>query len=570
MSRRFGSLYTLDEPVGRGAMGEVWRAHANDGRVLAVKLLRRELAEDRALVARFLLEHAALCQMRSPHVVGVHDLVAEGGRLGIVMDYVDGPDLQKELQARGTLPAAEAARLVAEVLTGVAVGHEMPQSIVHRDLKPANILLAAASDGSRRAMVTDFSIARIIDGTTSITGTSIGTPRYMAPELVEQGSVSPAVDVFSAGIMLYELLVGLTPFAHLPTHAAIWAAAERSPGRPDGISDALWAMIADLVAADPARRPSARVAADSLAALVDELAGQDALPRLTDPPSLVPRHSAVLRDLTVPQEVRVPQDVTDAATRPVVGESSANSVDPTVIRSPDLAGGVPAYEIAADEAPGGESSTVVAPRLPELSEETPRKTGEPQEPEALAPPRLPVRRRVHSLLALLAPLVLLAAAVVSLVIFVGDGQGSEGAPSGAQAETRTIPSTVTPSPSTSTNATTPLPPLTETPRAPIEQTSIGRPVVTILNNSMMQDLSAHAEPVVRSNGFVVRSTGVYHEQVVFAYTTILYEPEQEIYAMELASALGSNDAEIRVRLNDGQRIPRNGSLILVLTRRFKV
>lgn len=564
MSRRFGSLYTLDEPVGRGAMGEVWRAHTDDGRVLAVKLLRRELAEDRALVARFLLEHAALCQMRSPHVVGVHDLVAEGGRLGIVMDYVDGPDLQKELQARGTLPAAEATRLVAEVLTGVAVGHEMPQSIVHRDLKPANILLTTASDGSRRAMVTDFSIARIIDGTTSITGTSIGTPRYMAPELVEQGSVSPAVDVFSAGIMLYELLVGLTPFAHLPTHAAIWAAAERSPGRPDGISDALWAVIVDLVAADPARRPSARIAADSLAALVDELAGQDALSRLTQPPSLMPRHVAVLRDPAVPR------DATDGVTRPGAEESSTISVDPTVIRSPDPAEGIPAAGIVAGEAPDEDPSTVVPPRPTELSEAAYRNAGEPREPEAPPLPRPPARRPVQSLLALLVPLVVLLVALVSLIIVAGDDQGSEGAPPVTRPETPTIPSTATPSTATLTNSATPPSTPSPPPLPPIGQTPTIQPEVTILNNSRTRGLSTQAAHPVEAAGFTVRETDNFVGAVIFAHTTILYEPGQEIHAMELAYALRSNDAEIEVRLNNGQRIPRDGSLILVLTRHFKV
>ena len=208
MARRFGS-YILEEVIGRGGMGEVWRGRVvdGDGQPLAIKLLRRDYAEQQDLVARFLRERNILVRLHSPYIVQVHDLVAEGGDLGIVMDLVNGSDLRRELRSRGTLSPAEAAKLGSEILRAAAEAHAA--GVVHRDLKPENVLLARGTDGALEARVTDFGIARLTDGSTSLTKMSgiLGTPDYMAPEMIERGTVGPAADIYSCGILLDELLV---------------------------------------------------------------------------------------------------------------------------------------------------------------------------------------------------------------------------------------------------------------------------------------------------------------------------------------------------------------------------
>src|SRR5262249_1325619 len=148
----------LDEPIGRGATGHVWAGRRReDGSPVAVKLLRAELATDPGVVNRFLRERLVLTGLRHKHLVRVHDLVAEGDVLGIVMDLVDGEDLRHFL-ARGPLPEATAATLLAQVAAALAAVHAA--GLVHRDIKPENVLVAAGPT----ALLSDFGIARAVAG----------------------------------------------------------------------------------------------------------------------------------------------------------------------------------------------------------------------------------------------------------------------------------------------------------------------------------------------------------------------------------------------------------------------
>lgn len=266
-----GSSYLLLEPLGRGGMGRVWKgAVRSTGEAVAVKVLNPELAADPEVVARFLQERGILVGLEHPHLVGVHDLVAEGETLAIVMDLVQGSDLRRYLAERGPLAPAFAAGLMAQVLTGLAAVHSV--GIVHRDLKPENILLDLAHGDPLCARLSDFGIARLTTGPglTRTTGL-IGTPEYMAPEMAEQAEVGPPADVYAAGIVLYELVSGRTPFAGGAAVAILRRHIDEPPARPDGLPDALWQLLSEMLGKRPEQRPDAVQAADRLVALVPTL-----------------------------------------------------------------------------------------------------------------------------------------------------------------------------------------------------------------------------------------------------------------------------------------------------------
>jgi hypothetical protein len=255
-------------------MGEVRRAtQISSGGRIAVKILRPELVDDPQLIARFLQERDVLCSLDHPNLVRVHDLVVEGGSAAIVMDLVEGSDLRRELAKSGTLAPSTAVRFTSQLLTALAAVHEI--DVVHRDVKPENILLG--HDGQVR--LTDFGIARLTHGPslTRLTGL-IGTPEYLAPELAEREHATPAADVYAAGIVLYELLTGFTPFAGGHPAAVLRRHMEELPAKPAGLPDPLWHLLYTMLEKNPNRRPSASSAAMQLAGIEPALRQLEPLP----------------------------------------------------------------------------------------------------------------------------------------------------------------------------------------------------------------------------------------------------------------------------------------------------
>ena len=227
-----GGSIEIEEEIGRGGMGAVYRAHHRGlGRDVAVKFLPAALAAEPAFRQRFAREAQALGRLSHPHIVAVHDCGEADGRPYIVMEYVAG----EPLTAQVPLPPARAVAVAEQVCEALAYAHA--RGVVHRDIKPDNILVAA--DG--RVKVADFGIARLAaDGdATAITAPeqTAGTPHYQAPEALAGAPADPRMDLYALGVVLYQLVSGHLP---LGDFAAL-------PGPLD-------AVVRRALASDPARR----------------------------------------------------------------------------------------------------------------------------------------------------------------------------------------------------------------------------------------------------------------------------------------------------------------------------
>ncbi len=245
--------YELGPRIARGGTATVYRAvDTRLQRVVAVKLMHAHLAEDPAAADRFVREARAAARLSHPHVVAVLDQGhTREGVPYLVMEHVEGSTLRDLLRRRGALSPGEALALLEPVLDGLAAAHRA--GLVHRDVKPENVLIS----GTGRVTVADFGLTRAVDQHTA-TGTVLGTVGYASPELVTGQRVDTRADVYSAGIVLFELLAGRRPFEGGPlavarAHAegAVPDLRTLDPGLPAGPAR----LVARATSRDPERRP---------------------------------------------------------------------------------------------------------------------------------------------------------------------------------------------------------------------------------------------------------------------------------------------------------------------------
>ncbi|EST25820.1 serine/threonine-protein kinase [Streptomyces roseochromogenus] len=279
MARKIGSRYTANQILGRGSAGTVWLGEGPEGPV-AVKLLREDLASDEELVGRFVQERTALLGLEHPHIVTVRDLVVDGNDLALVMDLVRGTDLRTRLERERRLAPEAAVAIVADIADALAAAHAV--GVVHRDVKPENVLLdmqgPLGPGGAHPALLTDFGVAKLIDSPKRTRATKIiGTPDYLAPEIVEGLPPRASVDIYALATVLYELLAGFTPFGGGHPGAVLRRHVTETVVPLPGIPEELWQLLVQCLAKAPASRLRASELAARLREQLPTLAGMPPL-----------------------------------------------------------------------------------------------------------------------------------------------------------------------------------------------------------------------------------------------------------------------------------------------------
>lgn len=253
--------YRLDGLLGRGGMGEVYRAHdTRRDRDVALKLLAESLAADAEFQARFRREAAITAKLREPHVIPVHDYGEIDGRLFLDMRLVDGEDLAARLTRDGSLLAPHAVAIVEQLAAALDAAHA--EGLIHRDIKPANVLLSGESRTAVFCYLTDFGIARYVSASTSsgITsaGATVGTLAYMAPERFSSEPIDRRADIYSLACMLYECLTGTPPFQIDDVAVLINSHLNADPPHPSGSNQELPPTLDLVVATGMAKDPQQR------------------------------------------------------------------------------------------------------------------------------------------------------------------------------------------------------------------------------------------------------------------------------------------------------------------------
>jgi serine/threonine-protein kinase len=245
--------YRVLHRVGSGGMADVVCAEDLQlGRKVAIKLLHRRFAQDEEFVERFRREASSAAGLQHPNVVAVYDRGAWDDTYYIAMEYLEGRTLKKLVQEEAPLAPARAIELATQILRAARFAHK--RGIIHRDLKPHNVII----DAEGRAKVTDFGIAKAGASDMTQTGSIMGTAQYLSPEQAQGHAVSAASDLYSIGIILYEMLTGRVPFEGESAVTIALKQVGEAPVPPSaynpGIPPALEAVVLRALEKDPARR----------------------------------------------------------------------------------------------------------------------------------------------------------------------------------------------------------------------------------------------------------------------------------------------------------------------------
>jgi serine/threonine-protein kinase len=225
--------YRIDAIIGKGGMGRVYRGeHTGIGRAVAIKVLHATLGRSKEAVARFQREALASGRLDHPNIVGVSDFgVLADGSLYLVMEALDGEPLGTKIEREKHIPWPESIEIMRGVLAGLRHAHD--RGVVHRDIKPDNIFLAR-KDGDQVIKILDFGIAKLYAGNAddpaqTRAGLTVGTPAYLSPEQAVGGAITPASDLYSVSVVLYEMLVGRPPYDEQDPLAMLTAHVSREP-----------------------------------------------------------------------------------------------------------------------------------------------------------------------------------------------------------------------------------------------------------------------------------------------------------------------------------------------------
>lgn len=382
MQLKLGDLlegrYRIEAPIARGGMSTVYRSlDTRLGRMVAAKVMDDRYVGDPIFAERFQREARSMAQLSHPNLVGVYDFYAEGEHIFLIMELIDGGTLRELLAEHGPMPAPLATTVMRFVLTGLDAVHRA--DMVHRDLKPDNVLI----NSNHQVKLSDFGLVRAASASNVTSNQIIGTVSYLSPEQVTGEEITAASDVYSAGILFFELLTGTTPFKGDSQIAHAYARLDSDVPAPSSRIASIPKLIDELVATATARDPQERFAdAQEFLSALDDVAAELHFPIIEVP---VPRNAAANRATT--HIMATDEDATEVVTSAGETEDATEIVEPATQVVPAVTKQVPmetsVFPPVAPQPP--------APQVPPQTPPVPTPQPQPNLPVApeqnqLAPP----------------------------------------------------------------------------------------------------------------------------------------------------------------------------------------
>ncbi len=310
LERVLGERYEIEEKIGSGGMAEVYRAHDKLlDRPVAVKILHEAYRSDAEFIEKFHREAKAAARLSHPNIVNIYDVGVDNGDQFIVMEYVQGNSLKDKIRENGPLDILTATKIAKDIACGLAHAHA--NNLVHCDIKPHNILMMP--DG--HAKIADFGIARAVtESTMTYGGSVIGSVHYFSPEQAQGGTITPKSDVYSLGIVIYEMLTNRLPFTGENAVAIAMKHVEEDPAPPSSFRPQIPPMLEAVVLRAMNKNPDLRLSSFDMIQALSNIEANLSLTHLDDPDAtqILPRAKAA----KLPPRRNIRQSVAEAKPRP--------------------------------------------------------------------------------------------------------------------------------------------------------------------------------------------------------------------------------------------------------------